>query len=660
MVERLPEPAARARMALVLEALFPLGEAKTDRLQGILAAIASAPHGIVQLAISPDVHWQRQACRRLDQLSGIKAGRSLFWEILLAPIEFVVELFLPTFSPPATPQGATVTATAARPKPPADKAYLPGYRAELRLRVAGTNRDGCRSVMHAVVTAYRAVEGRNGLRPMRVWSGKGFDRDLIEHRPPRTKGLVLSPGEVAQLYHLPCATPAMVTAPVKLLPAVIPSAPGELICYADDLKRTPIRLAFADAMFHKWLTASTGAGKSTALANGVLDVIASGHGCCAIDPKGDLIRVLLERIPRSEWDRVILIDPARRNRPVGINVLQSADPEQHELVSEQVVTIFRRLFDQYWGPRTDDIMRSVVLTLLHHPPSTLCEVPLLLNKPEARERYIHGLDDPVGLDAFWDEYARWGDAQRVQAVGPVLNKLRSVLLRPTVRNILGQAESTIDIADAMDHGGIVLISLAKGLLGEETSRLLGAILVTLMWQAAMARADRPETERPYFHLYLDEFQNYLHLPHSFDDVLVEARGYRLGLTLAHQHLSQLHRGVRDALSANAHTRVIFQSGPDEARAFAREFEPLTEHNLRSLQRFQVAVRLCVDGRVQPAFTGTTRPLPESLGASHGFELADYSLARHGRDRYEVEQEIRDRFTTEGLTPETDPNRREPD
>ena len=197
----------------------------------------------------------------------------------------------------------------------------------------------------------------------------------------------------------------------------------------------------------------------------------------------------------------------------------------------------------------------------------------------------------------------------------------------------------------MDSGGILLVSLAKGLLGEETSRLLGAFLVARIWQAAMARAARPQV-RSDFCLYLDEFQNYLHLPQSLDEVLVEARGYHLGLVLANQHLGQLASPTREALAANARTRVVFQCGQDDARYLAREFSPwLGDLQLRNLQPYQVAVRQFRDGRTERPFTGVTRPEPPSLGADHGRGLIEVALARCGRPRAEVESEIEERLRT---------------
>jgi hypothetical protein len=320
-------------------------------------------------------------------------------------------------------------------------------------------------------------------------------------------------------------------------------------------------------------------------------------------------------------------------------------------VCDAIVTIFRKTYERFWGPRTDDILRAAILTLLRKPGATLCEVPLLLLDPDVRQRLTAKakLHDPVGLKPFWDEYERLGEGQRLQLTGPVLNKLRTFLMRPTMRNLLGQSTSTVQMSEVLDRKAILLVSLAKGLLGEETSRLLGSFIVARLWQAAMHRADRAEAARPDFNLYLDEFHNYVYLPQSLDEVLAEARGYRLCLTLANQHFAQLSPTTREALAANARTRVVFQCGQEDAHYLAREFEPtLNRLSLQSLQRFQVAVRLCVNGHSERAFTAVTADPAPSLGEEHATGVAQLSLQRYGRPRAEVEAAIVRRLRSEGV------------
>ena len=639
------EPAARTRLKLDREPLYSLADARGEPLRSVMDALAAAPSALVQLALSPDVGWQRRALRQLDAAAGLQPEGNLITSVLGWLVDSAFHLVLPEQpEPPATKPRPS------RPKLPSEKAWSPGYHADIRLRVAAASDGEAKAHMHAVVAAFRGFDAANGLRPARIWFGRPFDR-AVDGRAGPSGSMILVADELAGLFHLPLDVAGFDSAPARLTPARRPTGPGKVLCLLEDGRDTPARLAPTDARHHVHVLGPTGAGKSTLLLNLALDDIEAGRGVGVIDPKGDLVKALQERIAPEHWDRVVLIDPSLRDRPVGLNVLECDDPDLHEVACDQLITIFRKNYERFWGPRTDDILRAAVLTLLLRPGSSLCEVPLLLLQPEARSVLTKGIKDPIGLNPFWDEYERTPEGARLQMVGPVLNKLRSVLLRRTVRNIMGQPRSTVDLARCMDNGGILLVSLAKGLLGEETSRLLGSFLMARIWQAAMARAGRPEADRPDFCLYLDEFQNYLHLPQSLEEVLVEARGYHLGLTLANQHLGQLNPTTREALAANARTRVTFQCGQDDARYLAREFEPwLGDLQLRNLRPHQVAVRQFRNGRTERPFTGVTRPEPPSLGSDNAEQLVTAALRRCGRPRSTVEREIEARLKTYATAP----------
>jgi hypothetical protein len=245
------------------------------------------------------------------------------------------------------------------------------------------------------------------------------------------------------------------------------------------------------------------------------------------------------------------------------------------------------------------------------------------------------------LAGFWRWYDELSEASRVQAIGPLLNKLRAFLLRRTVRTIVGQEQTTFPLTDVLD-GGLLLARVPKGTLGEDTSRLLGGLVVARVWQEALRRSRLPEDRRRDCCLYVDEVHNYLALPHSFEDLLAEARGYRLSLCLAHQNLTQLPRAMADALSANARTKLIFNCSPEDARSLERHVAPeLAAHDLSNLARHQAACRTVADGETLPAFTLTTRALPdgEEERAAH---LREHAERRYGSDPGSVELRLRAR------------------
>ncbi len=638
----LGEPSARARLHFWRDDLYALSAIDADPLRPILGALALAPQGVVQMVIAPDVRWQGRAQRRWAALSGQSTSPGIFAGV----IGELVDIFFGSIVPK---QPATISSSPLVPMPAPDKAREPGYRTELRLRVSAPSKAEAKAIMQTITSAYRSLDGSNGLRPHRVFRARAFDRDLSQRQPPSGQGPVLVAEELARLFHLPATGIPMDEAAIRVAPAYPVLLSGKTLCSADALGNAPITISQADCRQHIHVLGPTGSGKSTLLMNLALEDIQAGRGVGVIDPKGDLVRALLERIPEEASSRLLLIDPTYRERPIGLNVLDCPDPDERELVCDAIVTIFRKTYERYWGPRTDDILRAAILTLLRDPNATLCEIPILLLDPVVRQKLTRNLRDPVGLKPFWDEYEALADGQRLQLIGPVLNKLRTFLLRPTMRNILGQSQSTVQPAEVLDGRKIFLVCLAKGLLGEETSRLLGSFIVTRLWQAAMHRADRAEERRADFNLYLDEFHNYLHLPQSLDEVLAEARGYRLNLVLANQHLAQLSPSTREALTANARTRLVFQCGQDDAHYLAREFEPeLSRRDLQNLQRFQVAVRLSVDGHTEPPFTGVTAPAPTSLGQAHADAIAAASVQRYGRPRDQVEAAIAKRFRSEGL------------
>ncbi len=373
------------------------------------------------------------------------------------------------------------------------------------------------------------------------------------------------------------------------------------------------------------------------------------RGVVVVDPKVDLVSDVLDRVPPERTGDVVVLDPADEQRPVGLNLL-ARPGESPELVVDQVVSIFHDLYRDSWGPRTDDILRAALLTLVGVPGMTLAEVPLLLTDEGFREPLVGRLNDPVGLGPFWGWYEGLSAGERMQAIGPVMNKLRAFLLRKRLRNILGQAEPRFDFDRALADRNIVLVPLVKGLLGEESAALLGSLVVTRLWQAVQARSALDPSERPVTFAYIDEFQDYLHLPMGVEAMLTQARGLGLGLTLAHQHLGQLPATVREAVLANARNRIIFQVAASDAQMLARELAPdLRATDLQNLGRYEVVARLSSGGQVMRPVTGRTLLAPAPTGQAAAARML--SRARYGIDRTDVEAAIHARYTDEGLDDE---------
>ncbi|WP_431958654.1 helicase HerA domain-containing protein [Nocardia lijiangensis] len=464
----------------------------------------------------------------------------------------------------------------------------------------------------ALATVFGACTDHNYYRrhrPLRL------QRSIRQRRLGR--GDVLSVPELATIAHLPTddGLPGLQRAGARALsPAPEIPVGGEHtkpLGMADTGTRRPVAVKVTDARHHLHILGPTGVGKSTLLARTILDDAEAGRGVIVIDPKGDLVTDVLSRLPSRMGERVVLFDSDSAAPPPCVNPLDIGRIGRAgmDLAVDNLVTVFHRIFHQWWGPRTDDIMRASLLTLCAQPgTATLADLPRLLTEPAFRARVTRTAKDPV-LRGFWDSYETLSDTGRAQLTGPLLNKLRAFLLRPFVRSAIAGGASTVEFADILDNGGICLARLPKGSLGEETSRLVGSLLVARTWQAVTARARVPAADRPDAALVLDEAQNFLNLSTPIEDMLAEARGLRLSLLLAHQNLGQLSRELRDGISANARNKIVFAVSPDDARDLARHTEPwLSEHDLSHLDAFHAAARLLVDGRNARPFTLTTRPL----------------------------------------------------
>jgi hypothetical protein len=319
----------------------------------------------------------------------------------------------------------------------------------------------------------------------------------------------------------------------------------------------------------------------------------------------------------------------------------SGSTDAPELVSDQIVGIFHQLYASSWGPRTADILRSALLTLASEPGMTLTEVPLLLTDPSFRRRLVGRIDDPVALGPFWAWFEGLSEGERSAAIGPVMNKLRAFLLSRRLRNVLGQASPRLELDRALAERRILLVPLSKGLLGDEAAALIGSLVLTRLWQAVQRRAGMAASERPVTFAYIDEFQDYLRLPLDMADALAQARGLGLGLTLAHQHLGQLTSSVRDAVLANARSRLIFQLSASDAHTLARELAPyLTATDLAGLGSFEVVASLQAGSHVAPPATGVTFAPPPVTGQA---DIAREASRRHyGIDRKQIEAAIRRR------------------
>ena len=388
---------------------------------------------------------------------------------------------------------------------------------------------------------------------------------------------------------------------------------------------------------HLYIIGQTGTGKSTLLLNLIAQDLAAGEGLALLDPHGDLAEAVLLHLPRTRSNELVYVNPADTGRPIGFNPLSRVPDDLKPIVADGVVSAFRHVWPDSWGPRLDYILTNAVRALLDVPGGTLLMLPrLLIDDPFRVELVDRHVADPY-VRAFWlGEYASYGDHFRAEAISPIQNKIGKALIEPRLRNMLAQPKSTITLRRLMDEGTIVICNLAKGRLGEGTSHLLGALLTTTIAQAALSRADIAAADRRTFHLYADEFQSFA--TDSFALILSEARKYGLTLTVAHQYLDQVPEQLRAAVFGNVGSMLACRTGATDASRIAEQIGLGGADALLDLPNHTGWTRLLANGvPTSPLRVGLyDAPLPRRPDARRLIEL---SRERFGRPRAEVEKRI---------------------
>lgn len=396
-----------------------------------------------------------------------------------------------------------------------------------------------------------------------------------------------------------------------------------------------------DRRRHMYLIGKTGMGKTNLLEHLVLQDIRNGHGVAYVDPHGDTAEKLIRMIPPERINDVIYFNPADQNFPIAFNVMEQVSPEYRHLVASGLVGVFKKLWADSWGPRLEYVLRNAILALLECPGSTLLGVMRILVDKKYRAQVLNQVTDPV-IRSFWiDEFTKWSDKVLQEVVSPIQNKVGQFLSTSLIRNIVGQTHSSFSVRDVMDGRKILIMNLSKGRIGEDNSAMLGAMMITKVQMAAMARVDMPEHERNDFYLYVDEFQNFA--TESFANILSEARKYHLNLILANQYVTQIDETVRDAIFGNAGTLVAFRVGAMDAEFLEKEFEPVFMMNdVVNLPKYHIYLKLMIDGIAGDAFSATTLPPIETEGVFDSSEkVVASSRERYAISKEEVEQGIRE-------------------
>ncbi len=411
-------------------------------------------------------------------------------------------------------------------------------------------------------------------------------------------------------------------------------------------QRKKFGIKLDDRRRHIYLIGKTGMGKTVAMKNMAIQDIQEGRGVGFVDPHGEAAEELLDFVPSNRVNDVVYFNPADLDFPIAFNIMEKVDLEHRHLVASGLMGVFKKIWPDVWSARMEYILNNCILALLEYPGSTLLGVNRMLADPEYRKKVVDKVMDPV-VKSFWvQEFARYTQRYEIEASAAIQNKVGQFISNPLIRNIIGQVKSKIDMRKIMDEGKILILNLSKGRIGEDNSRLLGALLITKLQLAAMSRVDILEEKRRDFFLYVDEFQNFA--TQSFANILSEARKYRLALILGNQYIAQLEEmtsagrntGVREAVFGNVGTIVVFRVGAEDAEFLEKEFMPeFTATDLVNLPKYNIYLKLMINGVAGSPFSAETLlPFPKQE-KSFVEKIIQTSRERYSTPRQIIEEKI---------------------
>jgi CxxC-x17-CxxC domain-containing protein len=395
-----------------------------------------------------------------------------------------------------------------------------------------------------------------------------------------------------------------------------------------------------DRRRHMYIIGKTGMGKTVLLRNLAVQDIRNGNGLAFIDPHGDVAEELLNFVPKERVQDVVYFNPSDTDFPFAFNVMEDVKPEQRHLIAGGLMGVFKKIWPDVWSGRMEYILNNCILALLEYPGATLIGINWMLSDVDYRQKVVDNVTDPV-IKNFWTkEYARYSQKYEVEASAAIQNKIGQFISNPLIRNIVGQQKSSVEMRDIMDDKKILILNLSKGKIGEDNSRLLGALLVTKLYLAAMSRVDTEEHKRNDFYLYVDEFQNFA--TEAFANILSEARKYRLCLTLAHQYINQVEETIRDAIFGNVGTMIAFRVGAEDGEWLEKEFAPYFEpEDFANLTKYNIYLKLMIDGISGKPFSAVTLapdPMPEQVYVN---DIIEFSRYHYATPRKEIDKAIAD-------------------
>jgi hypothetical protein len=533
------------------------------------------------------------------------------------------------------------------------KISKPGFSAYIRILVVSSSTEAADAHLSNIKGAFAQFDSFNTFteEKNRFFKGWAIVDFIYRQLPLWPKNLgVLTTEELATVFHFP--NKSVETPSIHWLGARVAPAPANIptsgLFIGKSIYRGQVRSVFInddDRRRHMYIIGKTGVGKSEFLKDMILQDIRSGKGVCFIDPH-DTIDMILPLIPPERAEDVILFDPSDTERPMGLNMLDAQTEEQKDLIVTSIIGLMYKLYDPnktgIIGPRFEHAIRNAMLTVMSEPGNTFVEVVRVLTDSSFVQELLPKVQDPIVRRYWTDQIAQTSDFHKSEVLDYIVSKFGRFVTNRMMRNIIGQSQSAFSFREVMDKGKILLISLAKGKIGEDNSSFLGLILVPKILAAAMSRQDIPQDQRRDFYLYVDEFQNFA--TPDFGQILSEARKYRLNLTVANQFIGQIEEDVKNAIFGNAGTIVSFRVGVSDANYLQHEFQPVfNEADLINIEVYHAYIKTLIGNEPTPPFS---LDLTKDIAAEKKIEnprvaelIKELSRLKFGRPRDLVEAEI---------------------
>ncbi len=624
---------AFANLVLTDESYYPLktsGDMEGDSMANITSSLSKVRDGegiAVQLVISPTAgKWQ-------------KSGR-----------KFVTRVEQNN----ADPEKKKISVSQDQLQAVSKKCAKVGFGCALRIVAVAKDDDTAKMHLNNVVGAFDQFSnpGINELKRDKVspFMEREFVKDFIYRHPAAKNSLVLNVEELAAMYHFPNKN--VQTPNIHWL--LWRDAPADPIVATEGTwlgkskfrgEERDVYIKPKDRMRHVYVVGQTGSGKSYMLQNMAIQDAYAGKGFIAIDPHGSMTEYILERIPHERAEDVIYFNPADYERPLGFNIMEFYNEQDKHRIVNGFIGFLQKMFDPnqqgMTGPIFEQAVRNAMLTAMSKKGSTLVEVVRILTDNKwVTEEWLPLIKDDMVRRYWTDQIAKTSDFHKSETLGYIVSKFDRFVTNIAIRNIIGQSESSFNIRKIMDEKKILIVTLSKGLIGEENAQFLGLLLIPRILAAALSREDITEEQREDFFLYVDEFQNFA--TPDFAQILSEARKYKLSLNVGNQYIGQMQEEVRNAVFGNVGTIMAYRVGPDDGKYLASHYEPtFTESDLINQPNIHACVKLLVDGKypapfsVDPFYDDTKYPkYPEVTQL-----IKKLSRLKYGRDRATVENEI---------------------